>query len=29
MVLLGVGHLLGSDGLIEALNKKWYKVDKL
>jgi uncharacterized protein YbaP (TraB family) len=28
-VLVGVGHLVGPDGLIEALKKKGYKVDKL
>jgi len=28
-VLVGVGHLVGPDGIIEALKKKGYKVDKL
>jgi len=28
-VLVGVAHLVGPDGLIEALRKKGYKVDKL
>ena len=28
-VLVGVGHLVGPDGLVEALRKKGYKVDKL
>jgi len=28
-ILVGVGHLVGQDGLIEALKKKGYKVDKL
>src|SRR6185369_6382671 len=28
-VLVGVGHLVGPDGIIEALRKKGYKVDKL
>jgi uncharacterized protein len=28
-VLVGVSHLVGSDGIIEALRKKGYKVDKL
>lgn len=28
-ILVGVGHLVGPDGLIEALRKKGYKVDKL
>ncbi len=28
-ILVGVGHLVGRDGLIEALKKKGYKVEKL
>ena len=28
-VLVGVGHLVGPDGIIEGLRKKGYKVDKL
>jgi len=28
-VLVGVGHLVGTDGIIEALKKKGYKVEKL
>ena len=28
-VLVGVGHLVGPDGIIEALKEKGYKVDKL
>jgi uncharacterized protein YbaP (TraB family) len=28
-ILVGAGHLVGPDGLIEALRKKGYKVDKL
>jgi uncharacterized protein YbaP (TraB family) len=28
-ILVGVGHLVGPDGIIEALKKKGYKVDKL
>ena len=28
-ILVGVGHLVGPDGLIEVLKKKGYKVDKL
>jgi uncharacterized protein YbaP (TraB family) len=28
-VLVGVGHLVGPDGIIEALKKKGYTVDKL
>jgi len=28
-ILVGVAHLVGPDGLIEALRKKGYKVDKL
>lgn len=29
LVLVGAGHLVGPDGLIEALRKKGYRVDKL
>ena len=28
-VLVGVGHLVGPDGIIETLKKKGYKVEKL
>jgi len=28
-ILVGVGHLVGQDGIIEVLKKKGYKVDKL
>jgi uncharacterized protein YbaP (TraB family) len=28
-ILVGVGHLVGPDGIIESLRKKGYKVDKL
>jgi uncharacterized protein YbaP (TraB family) len=28
-ILVGVGHLVGPDGIVEALKKKGYKVDKL
>ena len=28
-ILVGVGHLVGPDGLVEALKKKGYKVEKL
>ena len=28
-ILVGVGHLVGPGGIIEALKKKGYKVDKL
>lgn len=28
-ILVGVGHLVGPDGIVEALRKKGYKVDKL
>jgi uncharacterized protein YbaP (TraB family) len=28
-ILVGVGHLVGPDGIIETLKKKGYKVDKL
>ena len=28
-IVVGVGHLVGPDGIIEALKKKGYKVDKL
>jgi uncharacterized protein YbaP (TraB family) len=28
-ILVGVGHLVGPDGLIEALKKRGYTVDKL
>ncbi|MCG2679843.1 MAG: TraB/GumN family protein [Kiritimatiellae bacterium] len=27
--MVGAGHLVGPDGIIEALKKKGYKVDKL
>jgi len=28
-ILVGVGHLVGADGIIEALRKKGYKIEKL
>jgi len=28
-ILVGVGHLVGPDGIVEALKKKGYKVEKL